>query len=1045
MQNRGFIIFLAILFAVLCLFSLSFTLVSRNVESNAVAYSKGDAALKKQYLDSMWSQPVYDILIANFTYQEVKEKELNLGLDLQGGMHVTLEVSPIDILKALSNESQNEDFQAALAEANKQQASSQDRYVELFFDAYQAKAGEGKLKDVFATSANSGKINFRSSDKEVEDFIRTEVDGSVQRAFEIIRTRVDKFGVTQPNVQLIEGTSRIQVELPGVSNAERVRDLLQGVAKLEFWEVYQPQEYQEVLTKINTFWVENRMEKTETTNTDDLTIPDTTNTADAGDDLIMNTDDIQTDSLGNAIANEADSAKKDDLLANADTTQNQTVSPLFAKLTPLSQNYFTLTYEALDTSSINKILNDPMVKNIIPKDMKFFWGVKPDAENEGKAFYTLHVIKTAAGGKSPMTGDVVTDARQDINPNGQVEVSLAMNGEGARLWKDLTGKNVGRQIAIVLDDYVYSAPNVNEEIGGGRSSISGSFTVDEAKDLANILKAGKLPAPTRIVEEAVVGPSLGAVAQTQGILSILVGLGLVVLFMIVYYAKAGIVANVALLANIFFIFGLLAQLGAALTLPGIAGIVLTIGMSVDANVLIFERIREELAMGKGLMVSIEDGFQRALITIIDANVTTLITSVVLYVLGAGPIKGFAVTLMIGIVCSFFTAVYVSRLIIYWMSRKGDESNMSFSTPFTKNMLANTNFNFMGKRKIGYVVSGVVIAVGIAVLVTNGLNMGVDFTGGRSYVVAFSQDVTPSQIEASIEQKLNTSVEVKSYDGNDKVKITTSYRSEEESTDVDEQIQNEIMASLGEKYTALNPEVVSTSKVGATIADDIADSARTAVIVALILMFGYISVRFSNWRFGAGAVAALTHDSLIVLSLFAIAYLLGFAVEIDQVFIAAILTVIGYSLNDTVVVFDRIREALNDRVDEDLQETINGAVNQTLSRTLITSVTTLLVVLILFIFGGEALKGFSFALLIGVIVGTYSSVFVATPLVLDLYSKNAIEHERELLEKKKEKYAQQYSDKAEMAEYMKAMEEEAENPEQQQEAQPLVRPKKPKKY
>lgn len=1047
MQNRGFIIFLAILFAVLCLFSLSFTLVSRNVESNAEAYSKGDAKIKKQYLDSMWSQPVYDILIANFTYQEVKEKELNLGLDLQGGMHVTLEVSPIDILKALSNESQNEDFQAALAEANKQQASSQDRYVELFFDAYQAKAGDDKLKDVFATSANSGKINFRSSDKEVEDFIRTEVDGSVQRAFEIIRTRVDKFGVTQPNVQLIEGTSRIQVELPGVSNAERVRDLLQGVAKLEFWEVYQPQEYQNVLTEINTFWVENRMEKVETEKTDDLMTPDTTQTETTTqeDDLFVDTNPTDSTSTDSTALAANDSSANEDLLADADTTQNQTVSPLFSKLTPLSQNYFTLTYEALDTSSINKILNDPMVKSIIPKDMKFFWGVKPDAENEGKSFYTLHVIKTAAGGKSPMTGDVVTDARQDINPNGQVEVSLAMNGEGARLWKDLTGKNIGRQIAIVLDDYVYSAPNVNEEIGGGRSSISGSFTIEEATDLANILKAGKLPAPTRIVEEAVVGPSLGDAAQKQGIYSILIGLGLVVIFMIVYYAKAGIVANVALLANIFFIFGLLAQLGAALTLPGIAGIVLTIGMSVDANVLIFERIREELAMGKGLMVAIEDGFQRALITIIDANVTTLITSVVLYVLGAGPIKGFAVTLMIGIVCSFFTAVYISRLIIYWMSRKGDESNMSFSTPFTKGMLMNTNFNFLGKRKIGYIVSGVVIAIGVGVLVTNGLNMGVDFTGGRSYVVQFSADVTPSQIESSIEQKLQTSVEVKSYDGNDKVKITTSYRSEEESTDADAQIQNEIMTSLGEKYVALNPEVVSTSKVGATIADDIADSARTAVIVALILMFGYISVRFSNWRFGVGAVAALTHDSLIVLSLFAIAYLLGFAVEIDQVFIAAILTVIGYSLNDTVVVFDRIREALNDRVDEDLQETINGAVNNTLSRTLITSVTTLLVVLILFIFGGEALKGFSFALLIGVIVGTYSSVFVATPLVLDLYSKNAIENERALLEKKKEKYAQQYSDKEEMAEYMKAMEEEENNPQEQQEAQPLRKPKKPKKY
>ena len=1045
MQNKGFIIFLAILFAVLCLFSLSFTFISRNVESNAVAYSNGDAKLKKQYLDSMWSQPVYDIFIANFTYQEVKEKELNLGLDLQGGMHVTLEVSPIDILKSLSNESQNENFQVALAEANKQQASSQDRYVELFFDAYQAKAGEGKLKDVFATSANSGKINFRSTDKEVEDFIRQEVDGSVQRAFEIIRTRVDKFGVTQPNVQLIEGTSRIQVELPGVSNVERVRDLLQGVAKLEFWEVYQPQEYQETLLNINTFWVENRMEKTETEKKNDLIILDTTSTASTGNDLIMDDadDTAQTDSLGNVVVNEGDSSATEDLLVDTDTTQNQAVSPLLSRLVNLGRN--SLSYEALDTSTINKILNDQKVKDMIPKDMKFFWGVKPDAQDKGKAFYTLYVIKTSTGGKAPMTGDVVTDARQDINPNGQVEVSLAMNGEGASLWKDLTGKNVQRQIAIVLDDYVYSAPNVNEEIGGGRSSISGNFTVDEAKDLANILKAGKLPAPTRIVEEAVVGPSLGAAAQMQGILSILVGLGLVVLFMIIYYAKAGIVANVALLANIFFIFGLLAQLGAALTLPGIAGIVLTIGMSVDANVLIFERIREELAIGKGLIVSIEDGFQRALITIIDANVTTLITSVVLYVLGAGPIKGFAVTLMIGIVCSFFTAVYISRLIIYWMSRKGDESNMSFSTPFTRNMLANTNFDFMGRRKIGYIVSGIVIAIGLAVLFTNGLNMGVDFTGGRSYVVQFSEDVTPSQIEASIEQKLQTSVEVKSYDGNDKVKITTSYRSNEESTDVDEQIQSEIMASLGDKYVALNPEVVSTSKVGATIADDIADSARTAVIVALILMFGYISVRFSNWRFGAGAVAALAHDSLIVLSLFAIAYLLGFAVEIDQVFIAAILTVIGYSLNDTVVVFDRIREALNERVEENLQDTINMAVNQTLSRTLITSVTTLLVVLILFIFGGEALKGFSFALLIGVIVGTYSSVFVATPLVLDLYSKNAIEHERELLEKKKEKYAQQYSDKEEMAEYMKAMEEEANNLQQEQQAQPLVRPKKPKKY
>lgn len=1040
MQNKGFIIFLTALFAVLCLFSLSFTLVSRGVESDAEAFSKGDAKLKKQYLDSMWSQPVYPIF--DFTYQDVKEKELNLGLDLQGGMHVTLEVSPIDILKSLSNESQNEAFLAALAEATKNQVSSQKPYVEVFFDAYEAKAGEGKLRDVFATSANSGKINFRSSDKEVKDFIRGEVDGSVQRAFEIIRTRVDKFGVTQPNVQLIEGTSRIQVELPGVSNAERVRDLLQGVAKLEFWEVYQPQEYQEVLTQINTFWVENRMEKTDT-KTDDLITPDTTKT-EKQDDLFVSTDSTSTDST--ALATN-DTTKKGDLLADADTTKNQTVSPLFSKLTPLSQNYFTLTYEALDTATINKILADPMVKNIIPKDMKFFWGVKPDAQDKGKSFYTLHVIKTSTGGKAPMTGEVITDARQDINPNGQVEVSLAMNGEGANLWKALTGKNVGRQIAIVLDDYVYSAPNVNEEIGGGRSSISGSFTVEEASDLANILKAGKLPAPTRIVEEAVVGPSLGAAAQQQGIWSILIGLGLVVMFMVVYYAKAGWVANVALLANIFFIFGLLAQLGAALTLPGIAGIVLTIGMSVDANVLIFERIREELSAGKGLLISIEDGFQRALITIIDANVTTLLTSVVLYVLGAGPIKGFAVTLMIGIVCSFFTAVYVSRLIIYWMSRKGDASNLSFSNAFSKNIFVNSNYDFMGKRKIAYMLSGALIVAGIVVFFVHGLNVGVDFTGGRSYVVQFSAPVVPSEIEANLENKLQTSVEVKTYDGNDKVKITTSYRSAEESTEADVQVQKEVMADLGDKYLALNPTVVSTSKVGATIADDIADSARTAVLIALFCMFAYISVRFSNWRFGVGAVVALAHDSIIVVAIFAIAYALGFAVEVDQVFIAAILTVIGYSLNDTVVVFDRIREALADNVENNLKSTINMAVNQTLSRTLITALTTLLVVIILFIFGGEALKGFSFALLVGIVVGTYSSIMIATPLVLDLYSKDAIEKERELQEKKKMKYSQQYSDKAEMEEYMKAMEEEANNPQaaQEQEVQPLVRPKKPKKY
>ncbi|MEN7551205.1 protein translocase subunit SecDF [Rapidithrix thailandica] len=1012
MRNKNGIVFLTVIVTLLCVFYLSFTFIASRIEGQADEFARGTDGnvnyfKKQEYLDSLWNEPVFNFLgIKKFTYKEVKENELNLGLDLKGGMHVTLEVSPADIIIALSGDNEDPKFREAVKAAGEMQKESQAKFTTLFFNAFEELAPNTPLAEVFSTSANREKIGFDTPDKEVRKVIDAEVDGAMNRAYEIIKTRVDKFGVSQPNIQRIQGTGRIQIELPGVDNPSRVRKLLQGVAKLEFLEVFTPQEYGPYLDKINTLLVK-RQKANEKLNG---TAAEPEGTVAEGGQLFsdnveetLSTDTTQGELFEGQTA-QSDSAAQADSLMNALQSQ---MSDLYR----LAKG--GLSYEDRDTSKINRIFHDPEVKAILPPDMKFLWNMKPNEGQDGQLtnIYQLNVVKIGRGGKAPLTGEVVDDARHSFDEYGRPSVSMSMNVTGAREWKRLTGKNIGRQVAIVLDELVCTAPVVNQEIPSGSSEISGNFTVEEAKDLANILKAGKLPAPTRIVEEVVVGPSLGVQAQQQGIVSILVGLGLVVLFMVLYYAKGGFIANIALIINVFFIFGILAQFNAALTLPGIAGIVLTIGMSIDANVLIFERIREELRKDeKNLLNAIKLGYEKAFSTIFDSNLTTLLTGVFLYTFGSGPIKGFAVTLIIGIVCSFFSAVFITRVIVTWMTKKGNESNLSFVTPFSKRILSSSNFDFLSKRKTAYFSSAAVIIVGVVLIVTQGLNLGVDFEGGRTYVVQFSHDVVPSKMEVALKKNLGEAgLDIKTFGNSQTVKITTNYMVDDESTETDELVMSEVVKGIeaftGDKFVA-NQEAVkegtfmipSTAKVGATIADDIAKASETAGVFSLIAIFIYIWVRFRRWRFGLGAVAALFHDSLVVFSAFAIARVLGFSFEIDQVFVAAILTIIGYSINDTVVVFDRVRENIQLGGEEShLKDLLNKSVNQTLNRTLITSFTTLLVVFILFLFGGEVLRGFSYALLVGIIVGTYSSIFVATPIVYDttlLYHKQQAKKQKE---------------------------------------------------
>ncbi|WP_304132456.1 protein translocase subunit SecDF [Mesonia mobilis] len=991
MQNKGIIKLFAILFGLVSIYQLSFTFIANKVEDEAQAYAnqkisedREDYATlrdleERRYLDSIGNEEVF----AGITYNTAKAKELNKGLDLKGGINVILQISVKDILRELANGSQDPAFTQALERADELQRNGSGDYLELFFQAFEENE-DAKLAspDIFANQALSEEINFDTPNAQVKSVITRKVDESITSAFEVLRKRIDKFGVTQPNIQRLGNSGRILVELPGAKDVERVKGLLQSTAQLEFWDVYKGQELFPFLGQAN--------EKLKTLVGEEKAEAQTDSTEVSDDDSI------------------------DDLLENAEEeeTAEQGENPIFDLIQATGQQGGPViaSFQIKDTATVGKYLRMPQVKALLPAEQryaKFVWG-KPMRDSELVDLYALKGNKT---GEPDLSGSVITDATQTYDQLGRIVVSMNMNGKGAKKWEEMTTKayQQGSQIAIVLDDVVYSAPGLSSgPISGGRSQISGDFTVAEGKDLANVLRAGKLPASADIVQSEIVGPSLGQEAIDSGINSFLIALLFVLAWMIFYYGKAGLFADVALAVNILFIFGILAGLGAVLTLPGIAGIVLTIGMSVDANVLIFERIKEELGKGKAQFEAIKDGFGNALSSILDANITTGLTGVILLIFGTGPIKGFATTLLIGIGTSLFTAIFITRVFIDGYGKNG--KSLAFSTGATKNLFKNVSIKFIAKRKVAYVISGIAIVASLGSLLSVGLNQGVDFVGGRTYTVRFDQAVNPTEIENDLVAEFG-SAEAKTFGADNQLKITTKYKVEEEGTEVDNEISEKLYGVLQDylpagtsydDFAVANEDsevgVMSSMKVGPTIADDIKEASYWAVIGSLIVVFLYILFRFRKWQFSLGAVAAVFHDVLIILGVFSATYsFMPFNMEINQAFIAAILTVVGYSLNDTVVVFDRIREYFNEYTDWPFNKTINSALNSTISRTVNTSLTTLIVLLAIFIFGGESIRGFMFALIIGVIVGTYSSLFIATPIMYDTAKKKS----EDLLKRKEE--------------------------------------------
>ncbi|GGE96465.1 protein translocase subunit SecDF [Hymenobacter cavernae] len=971
MRNKGLIIALTLIVSVLCIYFLTFTFVSRGVQQKAVVYGtrngKLDERLRQHYLDSVWRAPVF----GSYTYRDVRQSELGLGLDLKGGMHVTLEVSPVEIVRAMSGNSKDPAFNTALTKAQDLQKSNPSTpFTALFAQAYSSVSPDGKLARIFANTTNKSRgIDINSTNAKVIGAIDKEVEEAIDRSFNILRTRVDKFGVNQPNIQRVKGTGRIQIELPGVDNPDRVRKLLQGQAKLEFWEVWRQDEFGPFLAQLDQALTAKEASEKTTGTTAATTATDTTNaTAATGDST--------------SLASQLSKKAPKDSAAKATAAANKQGSPL-ARLFTMPG---TLGANVRDTARVNALMASQEARAVLPPNLTFLWDVKPKVM-EGQEYLELYAIRKSREGAAPMGGEVVSDARQDYDQGGRPEVSMQMNPSGAHKWQKLTGANIGRQIAIVLDDNVYSAPNVQSEIAGGNSSISGSFSIEEAQDLANVLKAGKLPAPTRIVEEAVVGPSLGQEAINQGLYSSLAGLVIIMIFMALYYGKAGLVADVALLFNMFLILGVLAQFGTALTLPGIAGMVLTIGMSVDANVLIFERIREELNHGLGVKDAINKGYARAFTAIFDSNVTTMLIAIILGFFGTGPVQSFAITLGIGVLTSFLSAVYVSRLIIEWLTKGKETTSISFSTPLSRGLFQNLNFDIVGKRKIAYVFSAAVIVLGFVLMaVQGGPNLGVDFRGGRSYVVDFNKAEVASDVRESLADDFKgAGTEVKTFGAPNRLRITTGYLAEDESVTADKQVEQALLTGL-KQYGADNPQIRSTSKVGATIADDIKKTSVLSLALTLLGIFVYVLFRFEKWQYSMAAVIALFHDALLVIAAFPIARLFGLNYEMDQVFVAAVLTVIGLSMNDTVVIYDRIREYLRENPNLTFAQVVNPALNSTFSRTMITFTTVFLVVLVLYIFGGETLRSFSFSMLIGIIFGTYSSLFIATPIILDTYGR-----------------------------------------------------------
>jgi SecD/SecF fusion protein len=1004
MQNKGAIRLFAILLALVSLYQLSFTYVTKKVEKEAKESPQGEQA----YLDSVKNMPVYNFLfgLRKYTYQECKEREINFGLDLKGGMNLILEVKVSDVIRALSNYNTDPIFQKALKLAEEREKSSNKDFVTLFGEAFQELDPNAQLSTIFNTVALKGQVNYNSTNEEVLAVIRQETQSAIDNAFNILRTRIDKFGVTQPNIQRLEKAGRVLIELPGIKDPQRVRKLLQGTASLEFWETYNNGEVYSYLVKANaeTLKIEAAVKESKKTSAEGEKVKAEEKKTKKSDEELALLQDMETDSL------------KTDSLEAAGTHS------LFSYLVP-SQNPngpVVGIAAAKDTARVNRYLNLPAVRAMLPKDLKFLWTVKPMPSanvryytqrpvNDKDSYFELIALKISTfDGRPPLEGDAIVNASKSLNQRSQFEVNMSMNAEGAKTWAKLTKNNIGKSIAIVLDGYVYSFPTVQSEIKGGRSQITGNFTAQEADDLVNILKSGKLPAPARIVEDTVVGPSLGAEAVHAGLMSFIWAFIVVLLYMIFYYGwRAGLVADMALVTNMFFIMGVLASFGAVLTLPGIAGIVLTIGMSVDANVLIYERIKEEMRAGKGVRLALADGYKNAFSAIIDSNITTFLTGLILFLFGTGPIKGFATTLMIGIATSFFTAVFISRLVFERMLKKKN-AELKFTTKITEHLFENTDIKFLEKRKMFFAISGVLLLIGIGSLATHGLKQGIDFTGGRSFVVRFDKPVSSVDVQkALLTEFKGATVEAKTFGEKDQIRITTNYQIDNNSEDADNIVEGKLYEGLkpflGDNVTKeefLADYRMSSQKVGPTIATDIKTKASYAVFFSLVVIFLYILLRFRNWEYGLGAIAALVHDVLIVLGVFSITYsFMPFSMEIDQAFIAAILTVIGYSINDTVVVFDRIREYIGLHPKKDRVQVIDSALNSTISRTVNTSMTTFVVLLVIFLFGSEVIRGFVFALMVGVVVGTYSSLFIATPIAQAIDEKRMKQKEAASSKKK----------------------------------------------
>jgi len=999
MQNKGFVRVFAILLALVCFFYLSFSFVTNKYNKEAAAYANGDAAKESFYLDSLANKKVW----LGYTLKQCRENEITLGLDLKGGMNVILELNVPDVIRSLSNNNKDENFNKALDQAQARQSSSQKGFLDLFVEEYRNIDSGARLSAIFSTFELKDRITPQSSDEQVIAVLRTELNSAIQNSFNVLRTRIDRFGVVSPNIQRLETDGRILVELPGVKEPERVRKLLQGSANLEFWETYNLTQLYQSLVEADG--VLAGMVEAETPSTEVVEIAEV-----VAEDSAVSEDTIET-SEENVLADAASDveslleqlgADAQEDLQSAEEFARQ--HPLFAVLTPNVYNGQLIPGSVVgiarkqDMATVDSLLNLRQVKQVLPNNVIFRWAVKSRDENE--QFFELYALRvTNRDGSPALSGDVVTDANadfsQDMMARAEQVVSMTMNAEGAKAWARLTKENIGNSVAIVLDDLVYSAPRVNSEITGGRSQISGDFSIEEAKDLANVLKSGKMAASVQIVQEDIVGPSLGQEAINAGVISFIVALVLLMAYMCAVYGMLpGMIVNGAILLNIFFTFGILASFKAVLTLPGIAGMVLTLSMAIDANVLIYERAKEELRSGKQLAKAISDGYSNAFSAIFDANVTTIIVGIVLFVFGTGPIKGFAWTLLIGISVSFLTSVFLTRLVYEWLIAKDKIKNLTFTTALSKNLLLNPTFNFLGKRKIGYLIPVVVIALGSVSMATIGLNTGIDFTGGRNYIIRFDQEVATDDVRDSLDEHLDGSVGVITIGKSNQVRVSTNYRI----ADNDPSIDDEISAKLYEGLKQYIPSgttleqftsnyIQSSQKVGPSMADDIKNAAVMAVIIAMLCMALYVLGRFRDVAFSVGVFLSVLVTTLCIIAFYSLFWkILPFSMEVDQTFIAAILTVIGYSLNDTVVVFDRIRETIKDFPKRDRYQVINDALNSTLSRTFNTTLSTTVVVFCIFLLGGTTIRSFTFAIMVGVLIGTYATLFIAAPVAYEIQKR-----------------------------------------------------------